>query len=117
MEKMIADYEAKNGKMNPDRQIDYLNNALRGYNPKISGVTLSDLGNMKKRMLPVLDGELKKYYHNSNVSASRYLTEMDRLISEKKFFGKGGFSLDESIASLAKSLEEQGKIKGRTQVN
>ena len=113
LEKMISDWESKNGKKTTQQQMDYLNNALRGYNPKIAGVTLSDLGNMKKRMIPVLDGELKKYYHSSNVSASRYVTEMNRLISEKKFFGKGGFDIEESIAVLVKDLENTGKIKGQ----
>jgi hypothetical protein len=68
---------------------------------------------MKKRMIPVLDGELKKYYHTSNVSASRYVTEMNRLISEKEFFGKGGFDIEESIGALARDLEKSGKIKGQ----
>lgn len=109
--KIIADAEAKRGKMTEEQQINYLNNALRGYNPRIAGIPLSDVGNMKKRVLHEMDGVLAKYYHDPLEAVGKYLYEMNKLAAEKQFFGKGGFDLDQSVAFMLVDLERQGKLK------
>lgn len=113
IEKMISDKEAKSGKMTTEQQMTYVNNALRGYNPKISGIALSDLGNMKKRVIPVLDGEFKKFYATNDEALVKFNRQMNDLAMERKFFGKNGFDLDESIGNFITDLEKTGKIAGK----
>jgi len=106
IEKLIAAREEKYGKMTGEQQLDYVNNVIRGYVRNALGVTLSELNSMKKRVLPVLDGKLAKYYHDPLVSQQLYLRQQAQYYHNRTFFGKLGDPI-ESVGQMIRDLEKQ----------
>jgi hypothetical protein len=106
--KMIADKEMKIGhKIGEDQKAMLINNALRGYNP---GIKLSDLGNMRKRVIPVLDANFNKFYSSSDNAIVKYVNHMNELIEARRFFGKGEFDINESIGKYLKDVANEKKL-------
>lgn len=99
--KLIREAEAKRGKLSDDDKATLINNALRGYNP---GIKLSDLGNFKKRAIPILDAEIARFYHDPATGLYLYLNQQAELIEERRLFGAGGFDPEKSLGNLILKL-------------
>lgn len=106
--RMIAEKSQRMGReLTKEEQATLINNAVRGYNP---GIALSDVSNMRKRMLDILDGEMNQFYANSNVSLMRYMNQMTELAEARKFFGNKGFDVNESIGAYIKDIRDGKKL-------
>lgn len=106
--RMIAEKSQRIGrKLTTEEQANLINNALRGYNP---GISLSDVGNMRKRMIETLDGKMNQFYASSNTAVMRYINQMTELAEAKKFFGKGGFDINESIGTFIQELRDGKRL-------
>jgi len=106
--RMIAEKSQKIGRaLTTEEKATLINNALRGYNP---GIALSDLGNMRKRIIQTLDGEMNQFYAHSDRAILQYVNEMVQLSEARKFFGKKGFDVNESVGQFIQDLREGKKI-------
>ncbi len=106
--RMITEKANKIGReLTTEERANLINNALRGYNP---GITLSDVGNMKKRVIQTLDGELAKYYHSPDASLLQYINQMTELAEARRFFGKQGFDVMDSVGKYIDDLRQGGKL-------
>lgn len=89
-----------------EEKAEVANSVIRGYG---NALALSGPSNIKGRKLLTLTPELNKYYTDSTVALTRYITRMNEAIEARRFFGKGN-DIDGSIGRYVANLVEQNAI-------
>lgn len=118
-ERLIREKEKKIGReLTIEEQATLINNAIRGYNP---GIRLSNIGAMRERIIPKLDAELSRYYHDFDAAVTAYVGQSIEHTAALKFFGKQKVDIpaitNESIGKLiAEKMLDTDKILNPKQV-
>ena len=89
-----------------------INTLIRGY--QLNKISLSETGNMKSRVIDLVDSDINKFYMDSNAALVRYIEQANEAIAARKFFGKtkvgNGTDINDNIGSYILRLMEEGKI-------
>ena len=86
-ENAIRQKQASIGRvLSNEEKAQLINSMIRGYGDKIS---LAKTGNMKARTVEYIDGDLNKFYHDSDTALLKYIQEVNEIIEARRFFGKG----------------------------
>jgi len=89
-----------------------INTLIRGY--QLNKISLSETGNMKSRVIDLVDSNINKFYMDSNAALVRYIEQANEAIEARKFFGKtklgDGTNINDNIGSYVLRLMQEGKI-------
>ena len=104
--------------LNMEEKSQLINTMIRGYQQ--NNITLSEIGNMKSRVIDIVDAELNQFYMDSNSALLSYITKANEAIEARKWFGKGqtpeGVDINDSIGGYVLKLMQEGKINPEQEV-
>ena len=90
--------------MNQAEKAAFINSFIRGYGDNI---TLG-IGHTKKRTIKLVSKELSQFYHDSNTALAAYVSQMNEIIEQRKFFGQDNSTL-KYYTNIKKRIRKQLK--------